>query len=244
MYFKERLRRLRPGFFVEVGSGRGELSHLLLEHGWSGIGYDLNPASLAHMEELNGEFIENGQFEIRQANWLDEEISRKADMIVSCMVLEHLDEKDEARYFEKCRRELGDDGVMVLLVPAGKQYWGIEDEIAGHFRRYTRGLLTEKMETSGFEVFHIAGLTFPVSNLLFPLSELLVKHAEEKKQEMTKQQRTVASGIRTVPYKTTFPWLLGLVLNEIVMYPFYWLQKLTRGSTRAMVIYSEGKPLR
>ena len=244
MYFKERLRRLRPGFFVEVGSGRGELSRLLLEHGWSGIAFDLNPASPAHVEDINGEFIENGQFEIRPANWLDEEISRKADMIVSCMVLEHLNEKDEARYFEKCRRELSDSGVMVLLVPAGKQYWGIEDEIAGHFRRYTRDLLRKQMETSGFEVCHIAGLTFPVSNLLIPLSELLVKRAEEKKQAMTMQQKTIASGIRTVPFKTTFPWLLGLVLNEIVMYPFYWLQKLTRGSTRAMVLYTEGKPFK
>lgn len=242
MHFKARLRRLQPGFFVEVGSGRGELSRLLLERGWSGIGFDLNPESRALMQEINGKFIENGQFEIRQANWLDMEITRKADLIVSCMVLEHLDEMDETRYFEKCKRELSDDGLMVLLVPAGEQYWGIEDEIAGHFRRYTRDLLRAKMETSGFEVCHVAGLTFPVSNLLFPLSELLVHRAEEKKQSMTMQQRTIASGIRRVPYKTTFPWLLGLVLNEIVMYPFYWIQELTRGSTRAMVLYTEGKP--
>ena len=235
---------MRPGFFVEVGSGRGELSNLLLEHGWSGIGFDLNPASPAHLQDINAKFIETGRFEVQQANWLDVEVGKKADMIVSCMVLEHLDEKNEARYFEKCKRELSSDGLMVLLVPAGEQYWGVEDEIAGHFRRYTRDLLRTRLESSGFEVRHMAGLTFPVSNLLFPLSELLVQRAEKKKMAMTMQQRTIASGIRTVPYKTTFPWFLGLVLNELVMYPFYRLQNLTRESARAMVLYTEGKPVK
>jgi SAM-dependent methyltransferase len=243
MYFKARLRRLRPGFFVEVGFGRGELSNILLEHGWSGIGFDLNPESHTRSRSINSKFIETGRFETRQADWLEVEAGpKKADMIISCMVLEHLDERNEARYFEKCKRELSSDGLMVLLVPAGEQYWGIEDEIAGHYRRYTRDTLKTKLQTSGFEVCHTAGLTFPVSNLLFPLSELLVKRAEEKKMAMTMQQRTVSSGVRTVPYKTSFPWLLGLVLNELVMHPFYWLQNLSRKSTRAMVLYIEGRP--
>jgi hypothetical protein len=45
-YLKERLSRLRPGRFVEVGCGKGFTSRVLLDAGWTGIGYDLNPDSL------------------------------------------------------------------------------------------------------------------------------------------------------------------------------------------------------
>ena len=53
------------------------------------------------------------------------------------MVLEHLDEEDELRYFEKCEQDLKPGGFAILLVPASPAHWGVEDEIAGHYRRYT-----------------------------------------------------------------------------------------------------------
>lgn len=36
MYFKERLRALSCGRFVEVGAGQGVVSKTLLDLGWSG----------------------------------------------------------------------------------------------------------------------------------------------------------------------------------------------------------------
>ena len=36
MHVRERLTRIKPGVFVEVGPGTGEITALLLEIGWRG----------------------------------------------------------------------------------------------------------------------------------------------------------------------------------------------------------------
>jgi hypothetical protein len=38
MYLRERIGNIAPGRFVEIGPGSGEVSALLLELGWGGVG--------------------------------------------------------------------------------------------------------------------------------------------------------------------------------------------------------------
>jgi 16S rRNA A1518/A1519 N6-dimethyltransferase RsmA/KsgA/DIM1 with predicted DNA glycosylase/AP lyase activity len=40
MYVQERIRLVAPGRFIEIGPGGGEITKLLLDHGWSGYSYD------------------------------------------------------------------------------------------------------------------------------------------------------------------------------------------------------------
>jgi SAM-dependent methyltransferase len=239
MYFKERLQKLPRGHFVEVGAGQGIVSKTLLDLGWSGSAYDLNDESLAVASEVNRPAVSEGRYRVVHRNWLDTQPEAPSDLVVSCMVIEHLDDTDEGRYFERVRNGLAPGGTGVLFVPAGPAYWGIEDEIAGHFRRYTFDELRNRIERHGLRVRHMAGLTFPVSNLLFPVSEFLVRRAERQKMALTVQERTELSGNRTVKFKTTFPKALRLLLNETVLYPLHLLQKLNAGNGRSMVIYAE-----
>jgi hypothetical protein len=37
MYLRERLEKLEPGRFIEIGPGSGEISKLLLDLGWGGV---------------------------------------------------------------------------------------------------------------------------------------------------------------------------------------------------------------
>jgi hypothetical protein len=53
------------------------------------------------------------------------------------MVMEHLDVHGERAFVERAGRCLSAGGRMVAIVPASPEHWGIEDEIAGHYRRYT-----------------------------------------------------------------------------------------------------------
>jgi len=239
MYFKERLPGIRPGKFVEVGAGRGFLSNSLLGLGWQGSAYELNPESIAVAADVNRAAIDAGRFNLVKNDWLCAQGEDQVDLIVSSMVLEHLSDVDEHRYFERCQRLLKPSGTGVLFVPGCPDYWGVEDEIAGHFRRYTFEGLRQRIEEGGLKVRHIAGLTYPVSNLLFPLSEHLVRRAERDKANLSLQERTRLSGNRTVRFKTSFPSLLKIVLNEFVMYPFHQLQKMNAGNGRSMVIYAE-----
>jgi hypothetical protein len=155
------------------------------------------------------------------------------------MVLEHLSDADEARYLRRCRAVLKQGGTGILFVPGCPDYWGIEDEIAGHLRRYTAEGLQRSIEAQGLRLRHVAGLTYPLSNLLFPLSELLVRRAERHKLALSPAERTHASGNRSVPFKTFFPQPLRLVLNEAAMYPLHLLQKLNRRNPRSLVLYAE-----
>lgn len=242
MYFKERLRALSCGRFVEVGAGQGVVSKTLLDLGWSGRAYDLNGESLAAAAEINRAAISEGRYGVQQRDWLDVADPEPVDLVVSCMVLEHLADGDEARYMERCRAALKPRGNGVLFVPGCPDYWGVEDEIAGHFRRYTFQSLQCSIEAHGLRMRHVAGLTYPVSNMLFPVSQFLVRRAERDKVALSVQERTRLSGNRAVPFKTTFPRPLRIVLNEAVMYPLHLLQKLNARNPRSMVIYAEFSP--
>ena len=242
MYLKERLHGTPPGTFVEVGAGQGIVSRTLLGLGWKGRAYDLNPASLEVAAQVNADAVAEGRYTTKHGDWLEEAGGDKADLVISCMVLEHLDDAHEARYLERCREVLRPGGTGVLLVPGCPELWGMEDDIAGHLRRYTAESLRSRLEAHGFTVRHVAGLTYPLSNLLFPVSEFLVKRAERQKMALSAQQRTELSGNRNVKFKTTFPAVLGLVLNDVVMSPLHWLQKANARNPRSMVIYAEFSP--
>jgi len=246
MYLRGRISRLRPGQFIEVGAGEGHLSALLLNAGWRGAGVEPDAASAARAREVNRDAIAQGRYEVVNDNWLapaeGSQLPKNVDLILSCMVLEHLDERSERAYFERCEQHLGRDGRVILLVPACEAAWGIEDVLAGHFRRYTRTRIRQLLDSIGWRLEHLAGLTYPVSNLLLPLSNLLVRRAEAHKRRLSMQERTASSGRRQVPGKTAFPAMAVLVLNEITLYPLYLLQLVFRGARAALVLYAEARP--
>ena len=246
MYLRRRLARMRPGRFIEVGAGEGHLSALLLSAGWRGAGIEADAASAARACEVNRDAIAQGRYEVVNGSWLEPaesgRLPKGVDLIVSCMVLEHLDERGERAYFERCAEHLGRAGRVILLVPACEAAWGIEDVLAGHLRRYSRTRIRQLLDAIGWRLEHVAGLTYPVSNLLLPLSNRLVHRAEAHKQALSIQERTSSSGRRQVPGKTAFPAIAGLILNEITLYPLHLLQLACRGARSALVLYAEARP--
>jgi SAM-dependent methyltransferase len=243
LYLAERLSCLSPGRFIEVGIGNGHASRVLLDHGWRGTGYDLNSEAVAHALGVNSDFVASKTFEAFAADWLNEEVESNAlDLVLSSMVLEHLDDADVSRYFAQAARALRPGGRAIFFVPGSPRHWGIEDEIAGHYRRYTTESFTSTVVEHGWRVAHIAGLTYPLSNLLLSTSNRLVSRAEADKQELELKERTELSGDRDVPWKTGFPSWTGVLLNETAMRPFHWLQKHYREHPGALVIYCECTP--
>jgi SAM-dependent methyltransferase len=243
MYIRERLRRRSPGRFVEVGVGRGELSNLLLDLGWTGIGYDVSDDAVAEASKLNRTQIARRHYELRAENWLRAKPSARVDLVISSMVIEHLSDDEEERYFERCRSWLGPGGIAILLVPASPAHWGIEDDIAGHVRRYTRQGIQQRLRELQWLPRHVAGLTYPLSNVLLPLSNILVSRAEGGKRTLSKGERTRRSGVRDVPLKTRLAPAFALLFNRLTLYPFFLLQKVNRTNAKALVLYVECQPL-
>lgn len=242
MYLKERLSLLKPGFFIEVGVGAGSLSRLLCQLGWKGAGFEINKASAKNAGQVLKQYIEAGQYQLRNENWLDNEEKFEADLIISSMVIEHLNDTDEALYFERCEKALAESGRCIVLVPSSMKYWGIEDEIAGHYKRYSKETLALLMQKLNWTVLHFSSLTYPLSNILFPISEYFVQKAEKDKLNLSMESKTELSGNRQVPFKTVYPKLFKLILNEKVLFPFHCLQKIFSTHPDALVAYLECQP--
>lgn len=239
MYFRRRMRKLKPGVFIEVGSGNGHLSKILLEMGWKGTGYDLGKRACENNSELNGKYISSGHYRVEEGNFLNAAILTKADLIVSMMVIEHLTEQEVNEYFIKCMYLMKKGSALVSFVPAGMQFWGIEDDVTGHFRRYTFGDFKKYALHYGLKIRDLTGLTFPVSNILLGISNYLVRKSEARKNFLSAKEQTIESGDRNVLMKTAFPPYFKIFLNEVVLFPLYIIQRLFRNSKMSMVIYCE-----
>lgn len=65
-------------------------------------------------------------------------------------VLEHIE--DDESFLRSVEAVLAPDGLLYLTVPSYPFLWSHQDELAGHYRRYTRRSLTAALALAGLEV--------------------------------------------------------------------------------------------
>lgn len=246
LHFRRRLQAFRrklgrPPKFIEIGAGGGWLSQVALAEGCSGRGYDLNPESCQANARRNSGAIAEGRYRV-----LNERFSTRCtlrdgpvNLVFSSMVLEHLTRSEIRDMVQASRAVCRTDGVFAAFVPAGMRYWGIEDEIAGHRRRYEIPDIEDLARRENLQLRYWTGLTFPISNLLRLPSNWLVARAESARLGDSMEERTIASGHRDVLFKTRYPVWLRWLLNRWTLWPFDVLQRLFGRSGRSMVLYCE-----
>ena len=67
IYLKERLDSIKTKSlksFIEVGSGNGNVSKILLDKGFTGFGFDLNESACENNNERNGDYIKKGDYKV------------------------------------------------------------------------------------------------------------------------------------------------------------------------------------
>ncbi len=244
MYIEHRLNKYyHTGMrFVELGSGNGYISNILLRRGLTGIGFDLNKMACKLNAELNRTYIEKNKYRIENYDFFQFESKEKFDVIITSHVLEHLTEEELYHFFIKSKKLLNKEGKIVIIVPANMKFWGIEDETAGHYRRFEANDFYSISEKHILNLQHIAGLTYPLSNILLGLSNHLTEQAESWKKGLDKKEQTriSASGAKNIKFKTYYPAYFRYIINKITMLPFYWLQIMCKKKTAfCLVIYCE-----
>jgi SAM-dependent methyltransferase len=85
------------------------------------------------------------------------------DLVTALDIMEHLD--DDLIGFEEIRRVLKPGGRVIVLVPAYRFLWSLQDEVSHHRRRYIAPQLRKVMKRSGLT---IERLTY-ANTLLFPI---------------------------------------------------------------------------
>lgn len=155
-YRRALVRELAPqlrGRVIEIGAGIGQMTREFM----TVPGIDLlqsvepDPAFCAEFRKaLPDQPLVQGTIQDISGDW---------DAIVSVNVLEHIekDQEELVMYYDLLKNR---GGTVNIFVPARPELYAPIDRDFGHFRRYTRKTLTEKLVTAGFTVEKIRYYNF------------------------------------------------------------------------------------
>lgn len=122
---------------LDFGAGSGLLVSELANAGYQSYGLDIS-AEAVKFGQLQG--VKNLQvIDSHKIDFPDHTF----DAVLVLDVLEHLE--DEHWALKELERVLAPGGVVIIMVPAFMFLWGIQDEVAHHYRRYTLGRLVKRI---------------------------------------------------------------------------------------------------
>lgn len=135
---------------LEAGCGVGAFTPMLLEHG-TVVAVDVEPAFTRRVRE---QFSGDGRLSVETLSLAGPDLLRfeagAFDTVVCLNVLEHVE--DDVETLAHFHRLLMRGGKLLLQVPAFSWLFGTIDEISEHKRRYTRGMLADRLRSVGFSV--------------------------------------------------------------------------------------------
>ena len=138
------------GDVLEIGSGIGNLSRLIVESAAHVVLSDMEPH---YLEALAQTFAGDSRVTVARYD-LDAApsaaiASRRFDAIVAVNVIEHI--RDDRSLVATLASLLKPGGKLVVYVPACPFAYGTLDRALGHHRRYTPATLTSLLEGAGLE---------------------------------------------------------------------------------------------
>jgi 2-polyprenyl-3-methyl-5-hydroxy-6-metoxy-1,4-benzoquinol methylase len=149
----EKIRPFLGEEILEAGCGIGSLTGWLLQRGRV-IAADVNEN---YLQTLRNKFQDHSNlrgvalWDIRHKP--PRMFSPPIDTIVCSNVLEHIEDDDSV--LKNFYNLLPISGRLVLLVPALKSLYNNLDKGLGHYRRYSKNELDQKLRKSGFKTCHL-----------------------------------------------------------------------------------------
>ena len=157
-YHRDILRVFSPYLgdrILEVGAGSGNISQLILDRQPSHL-YALEPSDgMCEIlrERLRGSLNATVHHSFL-SDFMEAENAAGADSVVSVNVLEHV--RDDVEELARMRAALRPGGYLCLWVPALPALHSRFDRSLGHFRRYRKRELLQKLEQAGFVPVRLA----------------------------------------------------------------------------------------
>lgn len=146
-----------PATILECGTGQGSVAARLCERAeYVGIEPDATSRAIAASRVPPGTRLLSDIEELGD----DESF----DLICAFEVLEHIEDDKDAlgRWVEL----LSPGGHVLVSVPADPERFGPQDELAGHFRRYSTDALSSLFEAAGLVTVSVEHYGFPLGVLL------------------------------------------------------------------------------
>jgi SAM-dependent methyltransferase len=200
------------GSFLDAGCGGGDVSLHLARKGWSGTAIDMSGDAVARARTL---LADHTSIRVERGSLFDQTGPFKA--VFAMDVIEHLE--DDAAVLAKLSLLLAPGGHLVVSVPSNPREWRWDDDVFGHYRRYTESDLRDKLYAAGLTPVEIWDFTFPVfwamrrvyTRLKAPPPELKA----EKPGEEGMRERTERSSARN-------PWTIPIISGLLSRDNIFW----------------------
>lgn len=206
---------VKPQRVLDIGCGAGDVIHRLALKGCEVVGVDLSEAAreqaLTRTEDVRDRVTITGEIPPDPEQF---------DMVMSCEVLEHIE--DDKAALREWAKKVAPGGRLLISVPCHQKRWGPSDVWAGHFRRYERDEIIQRLAEVDFEIERLWCYGVPLANIVRPIRERLSAHSNKQEGEMSIEKRTARSGIE----RSWFEKSLSLLVSGPLILPFHWLQKL------------------
>ena len=151
-FFLSTLNIPKNSFALDVGCGTGSNLKILRSGGLKAIGLDRSIYALSLTQNKITSPLINADL-----NYLPVRPG-SIGLIVAMDILEHLN--DDISGIRSIYQALKKEGLLILSVPAFRSLWGIQDEVTGHKRRYSRQEMVKKLRQEGFEIIESSYFNF------------------------------------------------------------------------------------
>lgn len=150
-----KFRSYLQGKILEVGCGIGNFTKTLTEFGqvWA---IDIDKNYVKQTKNLVSDKAKVGLGDIEKGRYFFDNL--KFDCEICINVLEHIEDDNKA--LKNLYTLLEKNGNLILLVPAHRFLYGEIDKAIGHFRRYTKQDIKEKLKEAGFKIIASKKINF------------------------------------------------------------------------------------
>ena len=135
---------------LEIGCGIGEYVRLASKPDRHIMGIELDAGCLSmaqsRLSDIRNALLVQGN--ICTHGTVQEAKDFSPDSAYCFNVLEHIE--DDRSALKNIARILGREAPLILIVPAFPCLYGANDKLVGHYRRYTKADLSEKLTDAGF----------------------------------------------------------------------------------------------
>ena len=137
-------------YILDAGCGTGHTTLELLNEGYDVTAIDISQELVNFTQRIIKE--NNYMGDVHTLDLTNAKVfgENKFDTIVCLDVLEHI--RDDELVIRNLCYILKKGGHLIVSVPALRFLYGSRDKKIGHYRRYGRGVLIEKLKTSGFDI--------------------------------------------------------------------------------------------
>lgn len=192
-----------------MGVGTGYFIKKLEKLGFKGEAIDISKEAI----RITKNIVDNKKTNVHFGDILKYKSAKKFDLVFSFEVLEHI--KDDQLAINNVYKLLADSGTFIFSVPAHMSKWGEMDTMGGHFRRYERQELIQKLKVAGFKIKTIWTFGFPFLNIIQFISR--TGYFTKNNLNVSKTNKTKKSGIR-LDYDPKYRFLLS---NNFILTPLF-----------------------